>query len=260
MARRGGQLYAITSDVCAFANTNGGTVYVGLSPDPRTKPAGVSNISQSIETLRSEISNKITPALDVSIDSQRTESVTIIRVQVPRGDTPPYAIDDNKIYVRDDEGETSLAVRDEIVQLVARSQVPVQAEAQDGPSDSSDSSGRALDAPRTGVEIVDTEERGGTLYHRVRDLRNGSIVRNVTRSSARRLWHYAISEIESAPVDPRKVEWRGEIGIWKRYKHAGRTRYDLVQKEDGGIRVYYGVTEDGIHGPWRELVGDNEDE
>ena len=37
---------------------------------------------------------------------------------IPRGDDPPYAIDENKIYIRS-EAETGLAVRDEIVQLVA---------------------------------------------------------------------------------------------------------------------------------------------
>ena len=183
-------------------------------------------------------------------------------MQVPRGDTPPYAIDDNKIYVRDDEGETSLAVRDEIVQMVTRVQppaVPTGVETQETMPESTEPSEASgtLAAPRTGVEIVDTEERNGTLYHRVRDLRNNNIVQNVTRQSARRLWHYAITEIEDAPVDPRKVEWRGDIGIWKRYTHAGRVRHDLVQKQDGGIRVYYSVTEDGIHGPWRDLVGDN---
>jgi hypothetical protein len=265
MTRRGGRLYAIAADVCAFANTTGGTVYVGLSADQKAKPVGVGNISQSIETLRSEISSKITPQLEVSIDSQKTEGVTVIRMQVPRGASPPYAIDDNKIYVRDDEGETNLAVRDEIVQMVTRSQPPVEGEAQEAAPEAAHDAPDAPDSgvpdmPRTGVEIVDTEERNGTLYHRVRDLRNGNIVQNVTRQSARRLWHYAITEIEDAPVDPRKVEWRGDIGIWKRYQHARRTRYDLVQKEDGGIRVYYGVTEDGIHGLWRDLVGESDEE
>lgn len=266
MTQRGGHLYAIVSDVCAFANANGGTIYVGLSADTNAKPVGVSNISQSIEKLRAEISSKVTPQLDVSIDHQKTDGVSVIRMQVPRGATPPYAIDDNKIYVRDDEGETSLAVRDEIVQMVTRVQGHAVAEAAEAapqtqmtpePERQKAGSGGALAAPRTGVEIVDTEERNGTLYHRVRDLRNNNIVQNVTRQSARRLWHYAITEIEDTPVDPRKVEWRGDIGIWKRYTHAGRVRYDLVQKADGGIRVYYGVTEDGIHGSWRDLVGDN---
>jgi len=28
-----------------------------------------------------------------------------------------------------------------------------------------------------------------------------------------------------------------------------------VQREDGKLRVYYGVTEDGIHGEWARVVG-----
>ena len=32
MDQKGGKRHAILADVCAFANTNGGTVYVGISP------------------------------------------------------------------------------------------------------------------------------------------------------------------------------------------------------------------------------------
>jgi DNA-binding MarR family transcriptional regulator len=41
-------------------------------------------------------------------------------------------------------------------------------------------------------------------------------------------------------------------------RHGGQTRYDLVQRTDNDLRVYYGVTEDGIHGPWRKLVEGDE--
>ena len=245
--RRGGRLYAILADVCAFANTNGGTIYVGVSADPEERPAGVSNPSRVVKTLQAEIERRITPPLDVTVDVQKTQGVKVVRVVVPRGDDPPYAIDDNKIYVRS-ETETNLAVRDEIVNLVKRAQtgpaiVPV-----------AEPVGR-IEPPRTGVEIVETQERKGTLYHTMRDLRNGNVVKNVTRQSARRLWHYAITQAEEHPADPSKVEWHGDIGLLKRREHAGQARYDLVQREDGKLRVYYGVTEDGIHGEWARVVG-----
>src|SRR5439155_15467114 len=63
--------------------------------------------------------HKLTPPLEVEVDTQETQGKLVIRVQVPRGDDPPYALDDNKIYVRD-ETETTLAVRDEIVRLVQK--------------------------------------------------------------------------------------------------------------------------------------------
>jgi hypothetical protein len=267
MTRRGGRLYAVIADVCAMSNTNGGTIYIGVTSKPKDPPVGVPNISESVNVLRDELEEKITPPLEVDIDALETHGKPVIRIRVPRGDDPPYAIDDNKIYVRD-EDETNLAVRDEIVQLVLQSltqrgDVPaappvVPAEAEASAEVLPPAPSGKIEAPRTGVEIIGTEQRKGAKYHMMRDLRNGSVVKNVTRQSARRLWHYAITEKESNPVQPDKVEWRGEIGLWKRYKHSGTVRYDLVQREDGDLRVYYGVTYDGMHGPWQDFAGEEE--
>jgi hypothetical protein len=179
---------------------------------------------------------------------------------VPRGEDPPYAVDDNKIYVRD-EAETGLAVRDEIVQLVrtgmpatvemAPAKTPVPAEESIAPEEI------GLQPPRTGVEIAAVDERDGVKYYTMRDLRNGNMVKNVTRSSARRLWHYAISQYSQLPEDLTKAEitWQGEVGML-RVQHRGKLkRYDMAQKTSQGIRLYFGVTDDGIHGEWKNLVG-----
>src|SRR5690606_9881974 len=144
--------------------------YIGVSANPKVKPVGVDDINEAVELLRNEIHRRITPPVDVSINVMKTEGVPVIRVQVPRGDDPPYAIDDNKIYLRD-ETETSLAVRDEIVQLVLRGagaqhqhnnpQVqsqPVVVEAEperpalDEGSSDPEFEESDVDAPRTGVE------------------------------------------------------------------------------------------------------------
>jgi hypothetical protein len=255
--RRGGRLYAIVADVCAFANTNGGTIYVGVSSDPKKKPAGVGDPSGAVNTLRQEIERKINPPLDITVDIQETEGVKVARLVVPRGDDPPYAIDDNRIYIRD-EAETNLAVRDEIVQLVRRSLGPTP----EPPvtQETADERPGQVEPPRTGVEIIDSEERKGTLYHTMRDLRNGNVVKNVTRKSARRLWRYAITQKEDHPVDPNQVDWMGEIGLLRQRKHRGQHLYDLVQrppkaKTDGAdLRVYYGVNEAGIHSQWQQLI------
>ncbi len=112
----------------------------------------------------------------------------------------------------------------------------------------------AVPSPRTGVEVVNTEVRNGVPYHSMRDLRNGSVVHNVTRYSARRLWYYAIMRHEAGPPEPQDVQWNGNVGLWRKVRRANVLRYDLVAREpDGSLRVYYGVTEDGIHGPWREV-------
>jgi len=264
MNKRGGYLYAIIADICAFANTNGGTLYVGLSPDPKVKPVGVRNIGEAVEQLKLEIQRHITPPITARVDVLQTEGVSVIRVQVPPGDDPPYAIDDNKIYVRDDT-ETSLAVRDEIVQLVTRGlerRTPSMATPdasqlaqEDAPPPEGES---GIAAPRTGVEVVASEKRSNAIYHDVRDLRNGNVVRNVTRQSARKLWHYAITQIEDEKIDLRKIRWQGDIAVIQSYTRGGKTRYDLAQRANGHVRVYWGVTEDGVqdsgHVAWRRLL------
>lgn len=253
MTRRGGRLYAVIADVVAMANTNGGTVYVGVGANPKTPPAGIENPDQAAAKLQAEIEQKVIPPLSVSIDALQSAGKHVIRIQVPVGTDPPYAVDGSKIYVRQ-EADTNLAVRDEIVSLVKRSLKLPEAEPSAEPRAETSV---AVEAPRTGVEIVFSEERGGKLYHTVRDLRNNNEVKNVTLSSSRRLWHYAISQHEQHPVDERAVTWHGDLGLWQRRKTRGVVRYDLVQRlPDGGLRVYYGVSDDGIHGEWRTVVGE----
>jgi PHP family Zn ribbon phosphoesterase len=245
-SRRGGHLYAILADICAFANTNGGVLYIGLGADSKEPAVGVSNPQQAIKTVQEEVARRITPLLEIAASVQEAQGKKVVRVAVPRGGDPPYAIDDNKVYVRS-ESETGLAVRDEIVNLVRRALVP--------PREVEEARGDRIEPPRTGVEIVATEERQGVLYHTMCDLRNGNVVKNVTRKSARRLWHYAITQVEDHPVDPGHLRWEGDLALIRRREWGDQARYDLAQRENGKVRVYYGVTDDGIHGPWARLVG-----
>jgi len=268
MTVRGGKLYAIISDICAFANTNGGTLYIGASADPHKTPPGISDPEQSINLLEKEISKRISPALTCHLDVQETRGKKIIRVIIPRGDDPPYAVEDNKIYVRS-EAETGLAVRDEIVGLVIRGksrQVPTFSEPvaellqETRPEEELELAKPDETTPRTGVEVASVEERQGTRYFTMRDLRNGSMVKNVTQRSARRLWHYAISrylELE-AEFDPRTAYWNGDYGLLKRYQQGKTPTFDLVQRLSEGYRFFFGVTPNGIHGFWKNITGEDE--
>jgi hypothetical protein len=258
MSTKGGRLHAILRDVVAMANTNGGTVYVGVKADPRALPVGVTDPEEATAALKAEIQRKITPPLEVEITTVETHGRPVLQISVPIGAEMPYSIDGTTIYLRQ-ETETSIAVRDEIVALVKRA---LKAEPEPCQEDTKTGQGNGsmggIDPPRTGVHIVETEERKGTLYHTMKDLRNGNVVRNVTRSSARKLWRYAITEHETRPVQEDQVQWAGEnkrLGIWKSSKRAGKVRYDLVQRmPDGQLHVYYGVTEDGIDGAWRVFL------
>ena len=271
MTVRAGKLYAIIADVCAFSNTNGGTLYIGINSDPKKPITGVQNPEQSITQLNKEISTRITPPVQCSIDIHDIDGKKILRVLIPRGGDPPYAVDDNKVYVRD-EAETGLAVRDEIVSLVLRSSAyhpmlqskPELDKQLETPETAEMSVMVERDSeapPRTGVEVVKVEERDGTAYYTMRDLRNGNEVKNVTRVSARRLWHYAITEFDQLPSDlsKTKIQWQGNVGLLEIQRQGKNVRYNLVQRINKGYRLYFGVTEDGIHGRWKDLVGGDEE-
>jgi len=266
-SQRGGKLRAVIADICAFANTNGGTIYIG-APDDLHQPApGLASPKQAAESIRKAVQKLITPPIEVTFATHESNKVKILQVNVPRGEDVPYAVEDNKIYVRN-EAETYQAVRDEIVQIIQRQRrsphAPKAATPAVGPIEpvgqielaAEPEAAGAIKPPRIGVEIVDSVKRAGTIYHTVRDLRNGSVVRNVTRKSARKLWHYAITQHEQHPADTADIKWLGDLGLMSSSKRAGAVRYDFVQRQpDGQLRVYYGVTEDGIHGEWRRVAG-----
>jgi hypothetical protein len=276
-------LESVIHDICAFANTNGGTLFIGLSADTSRPVVGVRNGEQVIHQVQQEISNRISPQLHCSLDIQKTGNKSIVRVLVPRGEEPPYAVDDNKIYIRT-EAETGLAVRDEIVRLIAKTAEPAAKRAPRpsrgegrstkrqprkpaarkpaAPRAQADVPPQDTNAPRTGVEVVSVEDRGGVPYYVVRDLRNGMVVNNVTEKSARKLWHYAIKEYAALPKDLSQLpaEWRGEFGLLKQYSQFKQKRYDFVQRVDGAVRFYFGVTEDGVHGDWRLFVASDPQE
>ena len=268
MTRKGGRMHAVLRDVVAFANTNGGTIYVGLSPNLKVKPVGFKDPDAAVAEFHAEIQRMITPPIEINADMQQTEGVRVVRILVPKGTDRPYVLEGSKIYIRQ-ESETSLAMRDEIVSLIAqvlakpqppgveeKVQPPEVEGAEEPMPGEAGEPVRQLEPPRTGVEIIATEERKGVQHHTMRDLRNGNEVRNVTRSSARKLWQYAIAQQEKDLLKDAQITWLGDVGLWRRYRRAGKMRYDLVGRDaEGKQHVYYGVTDDGIYGRWKQLVG-----
>jgi hypothetical protein len=268
ITQRGGHLDRVLQDVCAMANGNGGTIYIGVSANPKEKPVGVRDHSGVINRLQETISNRISPDPNLHIDNLPSQGNQIVRITVQPGQEAPYAIDDNRFYIRDDT-ETSLAVRDEIVRLVQRSLghtaevektpeilpplPPIgQLQPQIGMPTRVDPT--VVEPPRTGVEIVESEKRQGTYYHTVRDLRNGSLIKNVTRSSARKLWHYAITQVESGIPKPAEISWQGNIAVLDVRRKNDGVWYDLAMRDDDTVHYFYGVTDSGLNDNWLALI------
>ena len=262
---KSGRSNLILSDICAFLNTNGGAIFVGVTPGRHLDPPGVNNPAQIINSLTKEIDDRISPPIKLTIDIQKFRNKDIIRILIPRGEDSPYAVDENQIYIRD-ESETNLAVRDEIVTLVeshnanrvfkieelpsniGTNQVPVETKETFDFSESID--------PKTGVEITESIVRGGKTFYTMRDLRNGNTVKNVTQASARRLWHYAISKYDSISNNPQSkdIKWKGNYGLLSRYKQGQNDHFDFILRKADDYRFFFGVTLDGIEGEWRQFL------
>ncbi len=281
VAKKGGNRQRIIHDVCALANTNGGQIFAGMTADMTKKPRGIQQADRVLRELQSEISQSLTPALEVQLDVLETQGKRIIRIRVPRGEERPYAIGQNEFYIRN-ESETNLAVRDEIVGLVRSNPALEKPEAPLAPAlpgalpgvsaaARSKVNARPIGAapkkaerdpqsPRAGVEIVGSEQRGGTQRFVMRDLRNGNVVKNVTESSARKLWHYAIQQSLKHPVVTKEVHWLGDKGLVKRHEAQGHVRYDLALRGNGQLRVFYGVPESGMSGEWQQFLAPEAEE
>jgi hypothetical protein len=268
MAQRGGHFDLVLQDICALANTNGGSIYVGVSDDPKEQPIGIREPNKAIERLYSAVSNRFSPEIELHIDSLISKGKPIVRITIQPGVDKPYAIDDNKFFVRD-ESETNLAVRDEIVRLVERRLSSGESDSRSVPlppphppadmptvldKSAAAQSKSTIDAPRTGVEIVRSQKRQGTIYHTVRDLRNGNLIKNVTKKSARKLWHYAISKVETGVPKADEINWQGNIAILEQRKKHDNVWYDLAMRDNGDIHIYYGVTDSGLNDDWLAII------
>ena len=79
MAQAGGRLGKVLADAVAFANTRGGTIYVGVSAARRGQPKGVEAPEQALALLKREIERNVTPFLDMKVDTLETQGVSVVR-------------------------------------------------------------------------------------------------------------------------------------------------------------------------------------
>lgn len=108
----------IKKEIVAFANTNGGTIYIGI--DDKGKVVGLKNIKEDIESLSSMIRDGIKSDLTLytSIEQQKIESKDVIVLNVMEAPNKPYYLSDKGIktsgvYLR--FGNTSAPASEEVI-------------------------------------------------------------------------------------------------------------------------------------------------
>ena len=124
--QRRGRLSPIVRDVAAFANGNGGTVFVGVSGNPADPVIGVEDPQAVLDTLVDDIARYVSPPVSVVAEIHPTGQSQVIALNVSPGTARPHAVLPSTFYVRQ-ERETAIAERDEVVDLVRGAQRSVGA-------------------------------------------------------------------------------------------------------------------------------------
>jgi Predicted transcriptional regulator containing an HTH domain and an uncharacterized domain shared with the mammalian protein Schlafen len=233
-------------DIAALANIGGGVLIIGCEPGGQV--IGVERPDQVTEALRQSIAEHLTPQPYLSFELMHYEGRDVIRVEVKMQDPPPYVGSNGAIYIRRDN-ETVVANRSEIIQLCRQAIAVGEPSALDN--------GETLELPRSGVEIVSSQRRGGSWVYEVRDLRTTV---GVTRDRAQGLWAYAIGrheDLREGRIDLQsQVRWRGRLGLWRAYRQGSRVKYDLVHRDQNGVidHIFYGVSDWGLGESWMSLL------
>lgn len=88
----------ILETVCAFANTKGGTIYIGITDEGNVK--GVSIGKNTVENLANDIQRNIDPSISgIGIDVVQAESKNLIKISIPESSSKPH-LHRNRAYHR----------------------------------------------------------------------------------------------------------------------------------------------------------------
>lgn len=110
-------------EIIAFANTDGGEIYVGVNRDGI--PVGLTQPEQDMERISSMIRDGIHPDLlpFTSIERVRVDEKDLIHITVTRGGRPPYHLSDrglkpSGVYIR--HGVASIPASEEMIRELIR--------------------------------------------------------------------------------------------------------------------------------------------
>lgn len=100
----------IAMAVCAFLNSNGGTVYLGVRD--REKIIGLDDATMVATELQKQLQMRISPKALWSVNVEDFEDKKIVTVEVPAGNERPYVCDGG-IYLR--KGDRSISANAESI-------------------------------------------------------------------------------------------------------------------------------------------------
>ncbi|WP_422445518.1 RNA-binding domain-containing protein [Thermoanaerobacterium sp. DL9XJH110] len=89
---------ALAAELCAFANTEGGFILVGVSD--RGELIGVDDVNKLNQMISNAASAKLEPPLSVFTQNLVCEGKIIVAINVPRGENKPYAANKTDYWIK----------------------------------------------------------------------------------------------------------------------------------------------------------------
>lgn len=111
---------ALAAEIVAFANSDGGAIYVGVTDDGDVLGLDRIAVKRLNQWVSSAASQKITPPLSVKTENVVLDGRIILIIRVPLGDNKPYAANKGDFWVKVG-ADKRRAVREELVRLMQAS-------------------------------------------------------------------------------------------------------------------------------------------
>lgn len=254
----------ICRHVVALANSGGGTLYLGLDPNPDAPVTGLADATEEMRAFQAAIAEYVFPKPDWSVDIVNYDGQDIVQVEIQEARRKPCCLiqDDQKIiYVRSG-GETVVAGHADIIDMVHTET--------EGTANGTASINQVrmlapgIEQPKSGVEIVGEMLRGDSEYFRVVDLRTNR-ESQASEHAATSVWLYAIKSHQAMRGRlenlQRQARWIGPLGLWRLYREneiydqRGRVKCDLLFRNPYGQaeRIFYAVAVSWVSSAWDAL-------
>lgn len=90
----------LAEEMCAFSNSNGGTIYVGVSDKNEVTGIGDEDLRKLNQWIGSASNELVRPSIYPITQSLRVEGKTILLIHIPAGTSKPYCTSDGIYFVK----------------------------------------------------------------------------------------------------------------------------------------------------------------
>ncbi|HEC84527.1 MAG TPA: transcriptional regulator [Thioploca sp.] len=108
-------------EISAFANTNGGDIYLGVDDNGVIKGLSRDDIKRLNQWISSATSQKIEPPIFVQTEIVLSDEKTIMIITVPKGNNKPYSVNKTTEFWVKNGADKRRASRDELFRLMQSS-------------------------------------------------------------------------------------------------------------------------------------------